>query len=379
MKSEKLVNMLLVDDEEKLLFGMKAVMQREGYQVITGKNGEEGLRLARENEPDIIICDVMMPPPNGFMLKKILSEDEKTAEIPFIFLTARTVDADKVAGLNIGADDYITKPFKADELLARVEAVLRRAELGRKRGLREAEAAMEELRSNIASNLSHEMRTPLGIVLNTLDLAIKDKFSSSSEEMDWYLETARTGAQRLQSLINDLILLNSIDQHSLGKMRQPIDLRFDFLDPIQNKLNFWASKALKLEITIDPGTLVNASLPEFSHAVCHLVDNACKFSPEQGQIGIFLVKNGVGGCVVTITDEGPGIPVELREKVFNRYHQISNGSTRQYGGLGVGLTIARAVAERLGGSVMILDAPGGCKVRMIIPPGENEWDRTKNR
>lgn len=374
----KAVNILLIDDEDKLLFGMKAIMQREGYKVSTARNGEEGLRQAQELLPDIIICDVMMPPPNGFVLKKILMEDERTSDIPFIFLTARTVDADKIAGLNMGAVDYITKPFMVDELLARVQAVLRRAELSRKRSQREAETAIEQLRANIATNLGHEMHTPLGIILSTLDLAIRERFEGSAEELDWYLQTTQSSTQRLQALVNDLIILNSIDQDNVAHLRQKIDMRFDYIDPIQKILTQWEQKHLKAKFVITPGTEVYATMPEFSHAVCHLVDNACKFSPDEGVIEVEMLKNGVGGCILTVTDEGPGIPENQREKVFERFYQISQGSNRPHGGLGVGLTIARAVAGALDGSVVIMDTEKGCKVCLTIPPGENEWDARKH-
>ncbi|HTX80236.1 MAG TPA: response regulator, partial [Longilinea sp.] len=147
---DALQTMLIIDDEENLLFGLKAVMTREGYQVFTASNGSEGLELVGQVKPQIIICDVMMPPPGGFELRKILSQDPTTADIPFIFLTARTSQNDKLSGLEMGADDYITKPFDVQELLARVRAVLRRTEQGRRLGLKEAEEKLDQLRQAIS-------------------------------------------------------------------------------------------------------------------------------------------------------------------------------------------------------------------------------------
>ncbi|MFZ5819353.1 MAG: HD domain-containing phosphohydrolase [Chloroflexota bacterium] len=119
-------SLLLIDDDPNLLIGLRAVLDREGYQVRTAKNGREGIDLAREAAPDLILCDLMMPPPNGFAVLDMLGQDPKTADIPFIFLTARGAETDKVNGLLSGADDYITKPFSKDELVARITAVLRR-------------------------------------------------------------------------------------------------------------------------------------------------------------------------------------------------------------------------------------------------------------
>jgi two-component system, OmpR family, alkaline phosphatase synthesis response regulator PhoP len=129
------IKVLLIDDEANLLVGLKAVMTRAGYEVVTAGSGADGLRLAQEAHPDIIISDVMMPPPNGFELRRQLALNPKTATIPFIFLTARTAQVDKLHGLEAGADDYITKPFDRQELLIKVNNVLRRQEIGRRKGL----------------------------------------------------------------------------------------------------------------------------------------------------------------------------------------------------------------------------------------------------
>ncbi|MEI7989315.1 MAG: response regulator [Chloroflexota bacterium] len=117
---------LLIDDEERLVFGLKTILEREGCLVYTANSGIQGLRMARQHLPDMILCDVMMPAPNGIQLKKTLMEDRRTAAIPFFFITARSGEEDIVAGLKIGADDYITKPFNIEELLARMQAVMRR-------------------------------------------------------------------------------------------------------------------------------------------------------------------------------------------------------------------------------------------------------------
>ena len=123
---DKPKTILIIDDEKVILLGISAMMRRDGYQVLTASSGMEGLALIQENHPDLIISDVTMPPPNGFELRQILSRDPNTAPIPFIFVTARTSQDDKVLGLETGADDYITKPFDRAELMARVSAVLRR-------------------------------------------------------------------------------------------------------------------------------------------------------------------------------------------------------------------------------------------------------------
>jgi len=122
-------HLLIIDDDKALLLGLAETLKRAGnYQVATADNGELGIKLARENPPQLIVCDLMMPPPDGWAVLKALSEDSLTASIPFIFLTARAGEYDKIKGMNLGADDYITKPFSKDELIARIHAILRRQE-----------------------------------------------------------------------------------------------------------------------------------------------------------------------------------------------------------------------------------------------------------
>lgn len=123
---ENPTSLLLIDDDPALLVGLEGVLKHEGYKVFTANHGHEGINIAHEHLPNLIVCDLMMPPPNGFEVLNILSKDAKTSNIPFIFLTARASEADKVQGLLSGADDYIIKPFLKQEFLARIKAVLRR-------------------------------------------------------------------------------------------------------------------------------------------------------------------------------------------------------------------------------------------------------------
>jgi signal transduction histidine kinase len=361
---------VLIDDDQKFSFGLAAVLRRAGFHVLTAFNGVDGEKLIRMEKPDLILCDIMMPPPNGLQLKRELENDPQAGAIPFLFLTARTGQSDKIASLAIGADDYITKPFDVNELLARIEAVLRRNKLAYQRGVEDTTIAMEKLREGIKANFSHELRTPLTILLMSLDLVIREKFVEDNEELANYIHIANLSAFRLKFLIEDLEMLNAIDQNTINTVPQVVDLRFHLKNPVCEVLDKWAKKSLQIDWVIDPETIIHAPKNEFAHAVAHLVDNACKFSPEHGIVQISVKPNSIGGCIIEVSDQGIGIPVQYREKVFERYFQISQGITREYEGLGIGLTIARAIAQSQNGSLQILDSPPGCRVRMVLPPHE---------
>jgi two-component system sensor histidine kinase/response regulator len=371
--TEQTNTILIIDDEKNLLLGIARRLERTGYKVYMASSGNEGYDLARQYHPDIILSDIGMPPPNGFELRQMLSEEVSTANIPFIFLTAKASMEDKLHGLDLGADDYITKPFDIQELLARVQAVLRRAEKGRQEGLHIAEAKVDQLRKAISTNLSHELRTPLGQIMMSLQTVMRQRAAENpSEEIDWSIQAALNSADKLKQLVNDLIILHTIDAGELSTFRQAIDVNYEIKVPIEKRAQSW-NKNLKIEFGIHPEVRIYAPRLEFTQAITHLLDNAAKFSPEAGKIRVLVLPNGEGGCIITIADEGPGIPAELREKVFERYYQIDAGDARQHGGLGVGLTIVRSIAASLGGTVKILDSEKGCRVQLTLPPATLDW------
>lgn len=172
---------LVIDDEPAIRLGLVVAIKRHGYRVIEAVDGRDGLQKAREFLPDVIISDVMMPPPDGFEMKRLLNADPRSASIPFIFLTARSDKNDRIAGIKDGADDYISKPFGMDELLARLDALLRRVSTERERVRTQmtesAQRDMEKLRSEILQNFHHELRTPLMNIMTPLELAVNNKFS----------------------------------------------------------------------------------------------------------------------------------------------------------------------------------------------------------
>jgi signal transduction histidine kinase len=365
MDTKKII--LVIDDDRKFALGLVAVLRREGYQVHHASNGVEGMSAIRNLKPDMILCDIMMPPPNGIQLKAELSQDPIFGQIPFIFLTARTAQVDKLIGLDSGADDYITKPFDIDELLARVQAVLRRYRRGSQTSMQANLADLEKLRGSISAVIGHEMHAPMDLILATLETILKEKFESDDAELQRYITTVNNNAYRIKFLIEDLEYLYSLSEGDLVYYDQQVDIEQNVRKPIENVLKGWEYKHLNVEISLDPDTIIFAPSDKFGHIVSHLVDNACKYTPVNGKIWITLHPNSVGGCFFEVTNEGESIPVELREKVFERYYQVHQQSTQEGGGLGLGLTIARAYARAWGGDVHIMDNPFGCRIRMVLP------------
>jgi two-component system sensor histidine kinase/response regulator len=361
---------LIVDDEPALRIGLSSIIKRHGYDVFTAENGSEGIKMAKEVKPDIILSDIMMPSLNGFEMRRAMSSDPQLSSIPFIFLTARTGATDRIAGIRDGADDYVTKPYVPDELLARIESVLRRVEIeqthGREQMKEIAQRDMERLKQEILQNFHHELRTPLTNIIMPLELIVSNKFQDPEEQIQ-FIRMALANVGRMDSLVTDIILLSDIDNGNLNRIRQPIDIDTHIISPLRKRLERYNEKNIELVQEISMRHVIMAPRREFSHALLHLVDNAFKFSPQNGRIYLNVSTLEMGGAIITLRDEGPGIPTELHEKVFERFYQASHGDSRSHEGLGAGLTIARAVVSNLGGKVSIMDDGPGCTVVFEIP------------
>jgi signal transduction histidine kinase len=361
---------LVIDDEPAIRLGLVVAIKRHGYRAVAAEDGSAGLQKARELLPDLIISDVMMPPPDGFELKRILGGDPKLASIPFIFLTARSGTNDRISGIQDGADDYISKPFDTEELLARIDALLRRVDTeqarGRQQMMETARQDMERLRSEILQNFHHELRTPLMNIITPLELAVNSKFSEPEMQSN-FISMALSNADRLESLVSDIIILSNIDLGNLNKVRQSVDINDHILKPVYKRLERYKQKKIDFTHHLENSGEVKAPRKEFTQSVLHLVDNAFKFSPQNGKVDLDIHTGPNGGIRIAVSDEGPGIPVEQREKIFEKFYQVSRGDTREYEGLGVGLTLARATFRSLGGDVRIADSPKGCLVLAELP------------
>ncbi|MCX6067556.1 MAG: hybrid sensor histidine kinase/response regulator [Chloroflexi bacterium] len=359
---------LVIDDEIHLLVGIKGLLARAGHTAITARDSLSGIEMAEKHLPDLILCDIMMPGLDGFKVKEKLNDNPLTKDIPFLYISANASQAGKIKGFEVGADDYITKPFNPDELLARVDAVFRRFDKGRLQASQEVTQQITRMQQEISHNISHELRTPMTQILMSLDIVLREKYEDP-ETLKWFVDTALSQSFRLNAIIDDFIFLSNYDVGHNTFMRQKIHLDTDFIEPLKQREKLYEDKNMNLQVKIEPGVVIHAPRHEFKLVALHLVDNGLKFAPPATTVDVNISPNGEGGCFFTVTDFGEGIPEDMQEKVFERFFQVSQGDARQHGGLGVGLTIARILARSMGGDVTITSQEKGCRVQMEIPPG----------
>jgi len=360
---------LVVEDNVALLHGIKDLLEREGYQVLTARDGAEALEVMEKTCPDLIIADIMMPRMDGYAFYEAVRGRSEWVTIPFIFLTARASREDIIKGKAMGAEDYITKPFDVRELLAAVRSRLERARVVQEI----TEAKVEKLKEQIITALSHELRTPLTYVVGYTELALEELKSLPPNSFQDYLQEIKRGAERLTKLVEDFLLLLQIDSGRIKEQIQQFsEERNDLPDIVREAVEKYRplaeGKGVHLEYQVTPPIPpVRIVKPLFIDALGRLLDNAIKFSlRDEKEVRVYLRQEG--DCVkLTVEDKGIGIPPEEIPNLFERFRQIGREKTEQQG-LGLGLAIARDIVNLHGGKIEVKSEPGrGSSFTICLP------------
>lgn len=350
---------LVVEDQDLLLMAIRDVLEMEGYAVITASDGVEGLEMMGSYVPDLIIADISMPRMDGYKFFEAVHARPEWVPIPFIFLTARAEKEDRLKGKAMGAEDYLVKPFDPQELL-----VVVRSRIGRAEAIREAtEGEFEELKQQIITLLSHELRTPLTSVYGYTELALEDAAQLPSGEFQQYLIGIRRGADRLRSLVEDLLMIVRLDTGQLEREFRILAItHYKVGDVIERAVKLHGVQANKEGIVLE--THVAPDLPPvqiyenfLSDALGRLIDNAIKFSRKKGKRVTVTASVVQDWVEIAVTDEGVGISPSGVAHLFERFCQINREKMEQQG-TGLGLSIAKALVGCMGGDITVESVVG---------------------
>src|ERR1051326_685703 len=355
---------LVIDDEEWLREMVHMALSQKGFEVLEAENGAKGIEVAQKTLPDLVLCDVNMEKVDGYLTLSSLRNEPATAAIPFILMTGLADHAGMRHGMELGADDYLPKPFTIDALYAAVEARLKKVEAVRQ----EAERKLADLRDNISLMLPHELRTPLNGILAYGEILAADAATLPPNEVAEMGHVIHDSGKRLERLIENFLIYAQIEL--LGT------------DPA--KIN-----ALRKKQTAAPATLVEkhardqahlAHRPEdlsleiadvpvpisedyFAKIVDELVHNAFKFSQVGTKVRVHLA-DAPNGVTLTVIDQGRGFSTEHITKV-GAYMQFDRKMQEQQG-QGLGLTIAKRLTELHGGTLTIQSQRGGGTTNVVV-------------
>lgn len=347
---------LIIDDTEEVRMLISESLKLYGFNIMAAEDGLKGMEAAKEHLPDLIICDIRMPKQDGYATLTALREHEATATIPFIFLSGASEKIDMRKGMELGADDYLTKPFTHKELMAAVNARLeKQADFQR-----QSEKKLDELRGNITMALPHELRTPLNGILGLASLMIDDHATMPKAEV---LESAKfihESALRLHRLIENFLVYSQIQL--MATKSEKIDTSgavspiapHDVIPELARAIARRYKRESDLDLHLQSASLLIPS-DNFRKIVEELVENAFKFS-ERGKPVHVLSEISQSTYHITIADHGRGMTPEQITRI-GPHIQFERKIYEQQGA-GLGLIIAKRLTELLGGQFSLQCKPG---------------------
>ncbi|MGD0265526.1 MAG: response regulator [Candidatus Methylomirabilota bacterium] len=390
---------LVVDDTPEIQELLQIHLETEGYQVLVAGNGQEALAAVAAEAPDLILLDVLMPVMDGYEVCRRLKADEETAFIPIVILTALQDLSHRLRGIELGADDFLTKPFNHLELLTRVRSLLRVKGLHdqvvatnrlleqrvaeRTAALERALAdlrEMERLKSEFLSNISHELRTPLTPIKGYLPGLLQEELGPLTSLQRRALGHIAQSVDRLHRLIDDLLTFMQWESGEIG-----LALGGACVAKVVEEALARAAAGAE-EKGVEVATEIGADLPQIrgdaaalARALGHLVENAVKFTPKGGHVTVTarLVQPSPlppgppaprQFVELAVRDTGIGIPSEAIPKIFERFYQADSSSTRQHGGTGLGLAIVKRILDAHEAPIAVESLPGqGTTFSIRIP------------
>ncbi len=362
---------LIIDDNIVVLKTIASMVKNAGFEVISTNSGNEGITMAIEKQPDIILCDIEMPDLNGYDVLISLLNDIKTSSIPFIFMTAaRKKKTEQRFGMTLGADDYLTKPFTEEELISSINSRLKK----RKITLRENEEKMEKLRSNIVYALPHEFRTPLTTILMSSNFLEQRAEKLDTDEIIKISSRINKAGRKLQRLLENFLLYTQIeviksDEDKLKLLNEKItDKPSIIINNIAKRISEENNRTNDLQVnTID--IPLNITQENLEKIIIEILDNAFKFSDKGSQVSVNteIVDNSYQ---ITITDNGVGMTAEHINNI-GAYMQFERNLYEQQGS-GFGLAICKKIIEVHSCKMNIESKPDEyTKVRINIPLSKN--------
>ncbi|MFH0733504.1 MAG: response regulator [bacterium] len=334
---------LIVEDDQNLRMNLEDILQFNGFNTLSAKNGYEGYKLALVKEPDIIISDIRMPQMDGLELLKKLQENSITSFIPFIFLSAKVELQDIRAGMALGADDYITKPFKIDDVLNTISSRLRKKN--------NQINIFEEFKNNIVKNVAHELRTPLVSIIGFSEIIEKTFDGLTKDDIIEIAKSINKSGKKLHHRIEKFMLYAEL--LSENKVSS-IDVEISDTDPdelkdlVQKKASEY-DREKDLSFSIQSGKVgINAKL--INLILTELVENSLKFSVEGTPITISVECKG-RYYILKVTDYGSGIKTSKIENI-NAF-TLLNSNEKNTEGLGLGLTIIKKITNLYNGYMNI--------------------------
>ena len=366
MKTTKKPLILIVDDTPKNIQVLGNILRDKGYSISVATSGKQSLELVKTEEPDLILLDIQMPEMDGFEVCATLKANPDTKEIPVIFLTAMVESEKIVHGFELGAVDYITKPFNAAELIVRVATQIEISQS------REKLVELNATKDKFFSIIAHDLRNPFAGIIGLSDIMEIMLLESNGEKPEQLIELTKMIKKSSESAL-DLIsnLMDWAKSQTGGISINPISLTMQYI--FSSAFQIVNGNALKKNITIEKSFADNDTVYADNMLVNtilrNLLTNAIKFTHPNGKI-IVSALNKDNFLEISVADTGVGIDPKHIHKIFRIDSKFSLLGTNKEKGTGLGLILCKEFVEKQGGTIWVESKLGkGSKFTFTLPLG----------
>jgi signal transduction histidine kinase len=370
-------SLLIVDDDSANLMELISILKPE-YSIQAAKDGNSAITIAERSFPDLILLDVVMPDMNGFEVLKELQKIDATKNIPVIFITGLNKDGSESEGLEVGAVDYIHKPFDADVVRLRVRHQIQIVNL--KRDLKAAAEAADianHAKSDFLAKMSHEIRTPLNAVIGISEANIQSDNLQQSIKEDF--TNIYSSGKLLLGIINELLDFSKIEAGKMDIIPAQYELASLINDSIQLNVVRIGEKPVKFDLQIEdnlPARLVGDNI-RIAQIINNLLSNAFKYTNEGIVILSFDVQTNGGNdttLVIRVRDTGRGMTKDQLNVIFDEYARFDEKNNRTIEGTGLGLAITKRLINLMGGDIIAESEPGAGSLFVVKLPQEKVND-----
>jgi two-component system, sensor histidine kinase and response regulator len=368
---------LVVDDDQRNVRLVDSILRSHGYAVVHAFDGDEALQIVEDRRPDLLLLDVMMPKMSGFEVCSTLRARPGTQLLPIIMVTALNALEDKVRGLELGADDFLTKPINRSELIAKVRSILRvkalQDEVERQR--KELEAANRELltiqrfKESMSQMVVHDLKNPLAGIMGNIQLIQMQGTQLPPGRLGELLQRSLDSARQMARMIQNILEVAKLEEQKMPVRREAVSLADVIAEQTSELMSLSARDAIRLESVV-PRELppVDADRALLGRILANLLSNAFKHTPAGGRI---VVESRIEGSdvVLSVSDTGEGIPEELLPYIFEKFVAGEKDDRRRSSyDSGLGLTFCRLAVECHGGRIGVKSRPGeGTVVSVSLP------------
>jgi two-component system sensor histidine kinase/response regulator len=363
---------LIVDDNEMNRDLLVGVLDRDEYQSLTAADGKSALQIVQEQKVDLILLDINMPYMDGYEVCERLKANPQTRNIPVIFISALGETDNIVRGFDAGGGDYITKPFKYREVLARVEGQL--TLYHQKRQIEEMiererhqHKVLDELRKQFIGSATHDLKNPIFIISGYVDMMERVPAIVENERAQVYINAIRRGVDKMNDLVRDMLDLLQLEHGAELEKAQYVFAIF-VRECVQDMVMRANEKDIDFSVVVpdDKATIV-LDPKRMSRVLDNLVSNAIKYTPEGGKVRVIATFEA-DKAVIEVKDTGLGIPQEVLPKLFDPFQRVETEEHMAQEGTGLGLSIVKAIVEQHGGMIQVSSELGrGSTFRIELP------------